>query len=73
MKSFDSIIREQLEAYQQALFLAKVAGRTDNVSLVRAQIDAYLAGEPYLREGVWETVEVERMHVVFLNGEKVGA
>ena len=38
-----------------------------------AQIDAYLAGEPYLREGVWETVEVERMHVVFLNGEKVGA
>ena len=39
----------------------------------RAQIDAYLAGEPYLREGVWETVEVERMHVVFLDGGKVGA
>ena len=39
----------------------------------RAQIDAYLAGEPYLREGVWETVEVERMHVVFLNGGNVGA
>lgn len=38
----------------------------------RAQIDDYLAGEPYLRERVWEKVEVERMHVVFLNGEKVG-
>ncbi len=44
MKSFDSIIREQLEAYQQALYLAKVAGRADNVSLVRAQIDAYRLG-----------------------------
>ena len=44
MKSFDSIIREQLEAYQQTLYLAKVAGRADNVALVRAQIDAYRLG-----------------------------
>ena len=44
MKSFESIIREQLETYQQLLYLAKVAGRTDNVALVRAQIDAYRLG-----------------------------
>lgn len=39
----------------------------------RAQIDAYLDAEPYIREQIWEKVEVERMNVVFLNGEKVGA
>lgn len=44
MSSFDKIVREQLEAYQQALYLAKVAGRADNVALVRAQIDAYRLG-----------------------------
>ena len=38
----------------------------------RAQIDEYLNGEPYLQEHIWEKVEVERMNVVFLNGEKVG-
>lgn len=44
MKSFESIIREQLETYQQLLYLAKVAGRTDTVAPVRAQIDAYRLG-----------------------------
>ena len=38
----------------------------------RAQLDAYLAGEPYLTEKVWERVEVEPMNVVIVNGEKVG-
>ena len=38
----------------------------------RAALDAYLEAEPYVAEGVWEKVEVERMNVVLLNGEKVG-
>lgn len=38
----------------------------------RAALDAYLGSEPYIAEGVWERVEVERMNVVILNGEKVG-
>ena len=37
----------------------------------RAELDDYLASEPYITEGVWETVEVEIMNVVILNGEKV--
>ena len=36
----------------------------------REQLDAYLASEPYIEEHVWETVEVERMNVVLVNGEK---
>ena len=36
----------------------------------RAALDAYLASEPYVVEQVWEKVEVERMNVVILNGEK---
>ena len=36
----------------------------------RAALDAYLASEPYVVEHVWEKVEVERMNVVILNGEK---
>lgn len=36
----------------------------------RAELDAYLASEPYVTEHVWEKVEVERMNVVILNGEK---
>ena len=35
------------------------------------ELDDYLASEPYITEGVWETVEVEIMNVVILNGEKV--
>ena len=30
----------------------------------RAELDAYLAGEPYVQEHVWERIEVERMNVV---------
>ncbi len=36
----------------------------------RAALDAYLASEPYVVEHVWETVEVERINVVIVNGEK---
>ena len=38
----------------------------------REQIDAYLTSEPYIAERVWETVEVERMNVVLVNGERAG-
>ncbi len=38
----------------------------------REQLDAYLASEPYIQEKVWETVEVEPINVVMVNGEKVG-
>lgn len=34
--------------------------------------DEYLAAEPYYAEGVWQKVEVERINVVILDGEKVG-
>ena len=37
----------------------------------RAELDDYLASEPYITDGVWEKVEVEIMNVVILNGEKV--
>ncbi len=33
----------------------------------RAALDAYLAGEPYVVEGVWEKVDVEVMNVVVVN------
>ena len=33
----------------------------------------YLDSEPYLKERVWETVEVEPMNVVIVNGEKAGS
>ena len=36
----------------------------------RAEVDAYLASEPYIQEQVWEKVEVEVMNVVLLRGEK---
>ena len=32
----------------------------------------YLKSEPYIVEQVWADVEVSRMNVVLLNGEKVG-
>ena len=35
-------------------------------------LDEYLKSEPYIQEHVWETVEVERMNVVIINGEKTG-
>lgn len=37
----------------------------------RAELDDYLASEPYITEGVWEKVEVEILNVVILKGEKV--
>lgn len=37
----------------------------------RAALDAYLAAEPYVTEGVWQRVEVEIMNVVLVNGAKV--
>ena len=39
----------------------------------RASLDEYLESEPYIREKVWEKVEVETMNVVILGGKKVGA
>lgn len=36
----------------------------------RAALDTYLAAEPYVTEGVWQRVEVERMNVVLVNGER---
>ena len=39
---------------------------------IREDLDAYLASEPYLQAKVWEKVEIERMNVVTLNGERIG-
>ena len=39
----------------------------------RDELDAYLASEPYVTEGVWEDVTVEPMRVVIEAGKKVGA
>ena len=36
----------------------------------RAALDAYLANEPYVVEGVWKKIDVEAMHVVVVDGEK---
>ena len=36
----------------------------------RAALDAYLAGEPYVTEGVWQKIDVEPINVVLVNGEK---
>ncbi len=33
----------------------------------RAELDEYLANEPYVLEGVWEKIEVERFNLVILN------
>ena len=38
----------------------------------REELDRYLDSEPYIAEHVWERVDVERMNVVIVNGEKVG-
>ena len=35
-------------------------------------LQRYLDSELYLKERVWETVEVEPMNVVIVNGEKAG-
>ena len=36
----------------------------------RAELDAYLAAEPYVLENVWQKIEVEPMNVVIANGTK---
>lgn len=36
----------------------------------RGELDEYLASEPYIKERVWETVEIEEMNVVLVGGEK---
>lgn len=35
-------------------------------------LDEYLKSEPYIIEKVWETVVVERMNVVIVDGKKTG-
>ena len=39
----------------------------------RELLQQYLASEPYIKERVWENVEVEPMNVVIVNGEKAGS
>jgi uncharacterized protein YciI len=39
----------------------------------RAELDDYLANEPYVLEHVWEKVDVDPINVVIVNGEKVGS
>ena len=36
----------------------------------RAELDAYLASEPYVLEHVWDKIEVEPINVVLVNGKK---
>ena len=36
----------------------------------RAALDAYISGEPYVTEGVWQKIEAETMNVVLVNGER---
>ena len=36
----------------------------------KAALDDYLASEPYILEHVWEKVEVERINLVLVKGEK---
>ena len=38
----------------------------------REEVDEYLANEPYVKANVWQTIEVEQMNVVIVNGEKIG-
>ena len=38
----------------------------------RAALDNYLKNEPYVVEHVWETIEIETVNVVIVNGKKVG-
>ena len=37
----------------------------------REEVDEYLAGEIYVTEHVWERITVERMNVVYSNGDRV--
>ena len=51
------------------------AGRMKGSALVlefpdRTALDEYLKNEPYVVEGVWQKIEIERMNVVLVNGER---
>ena len=51
------------------------AGKMKGSALVlefpdRTALDEYLKNEPYAVEGVWQKIEVERMNVVLVNGER---
>lgn len=37
-----------------------------------ADLEAYLATEPYILEKVWDKVVVDKMNVVYLDGKKIG-
>ena len=37
----------------------------------REEVDEYLASEIYVTEHVWEKITIERMNVVYSNGERV--
>ena len=39
----------------------------------RDLLEAYLASEPYVTEGVWADVTVEPMNVVIVDGRRVGS
>ena len=39
----------------------------------RELLQQYLDSEPYIKERVWENVEVEPVNVVIVNGEKAGS
>lgn len=36
----------------------------------RAALDAYLEKEPYVTAGVWETIDIEPVNAVLVDGEK---
>lgn len=36
----------------------------------REDLDDYLANEPYVQEHVWEKIEVERLNVALVKGQK---
>ena len=37
-----------------------------------AAVSKYLESEPYIKQGVWEKVQVEKCNAVIVNNEKVG-
>jgi len=36
----------------------------------REELDEYISNEPYVLERVWEKIEVERLNVVIVKGER---
>ncbi len=70
-------IRKYLDRTVVAGGLLDEEGRAKGSVLVmdfetKEDLDAYLASEPYIQERVWETVDIEPMNVVLLDGKKVG-